>query len=609
MADDLPIIPVGVRNAPFTLDLVARDCPPTQFVREFTVNGIEAIGAYRATVDPGYDGEVVWTVDPFQERLGRTKLSCVDTGIGMKATEMPSYLNDLASSGKRQGLSLNYGIGAKVSAAVGNARGVIYTSWSGGQGHLAELGRDHDGTWGMRQYRDPHSGDVVAIPPIGDEAKPPELEGLDHGTAVTFLGDSDEQDTSLPPTGERGERWITKTLNQRFYELPEWVTIKVREIKVAGEERHTRFRVVRGQRYYLDQTTIVGGSQAIDGAVVHWRILNEDHDERAKQSNVWASTGHRACLFQGELFEMATAARGGYEKLKEFGIRFGYERVVLYVEPIIAPGSLVTQDTVRTQVKIDGEPLPWDRWAAEFDERMPPVLRAFQEEIAAGARHRDHSATVRERLADVADLFRIPRYRPEPDGACHADEVNVGGTAGEQEDQEGKKGSRGASKHGGTAGNVYSLFERPGGQSADRVDAHALPEIEVDWVSIQDGTRARGDMEDRAAQYDRRRNYLQVNADFRGYRDVIKRWNKRYRGVAGAGAIIEEITAGWWQQALEETVLGVLALGGSQWWDDRSISEALSDVALTASAMQRYHLDAALKRELGARLGTARQAA
>ncbi len=608
MAEDLPIIPIGVRDAPFTLDLVARDCPSTQFLREFTINGIEAIDAYREQVHPEFQGEVMWTIDPIQELDGRTKLMCVDTGIGMTASEMPTYLNDLASSGKPRGLSLNYGLGAKVSAAVANPRGVIYMSWRDGRGHLAELGRDRRGVWGMRQHRDPGTGDVLATPELDGAAKPVELAGLDHGTAVTFLGETDDQDTTLAVKGEKGNRWIAKNLNQRFYELPAWVTVKVREIKVSGAEQRISHRVVRGQRYHLDQHTILQGTHQLDGARVHWRILADNHDERAKQADVWAGTGHRACLFQGELFELATAGRGGYEKLKEFGIRFGYERVVLYVEPTVSEDAAVTQDTVRTQVKIDGEPLPWSEWAQQFDETMPAELRAFQEEIAAGAQRRDHSQTVRERLADVADLFRIPRYRPQPDGAHEADEPNVGGTAGTEDQDEDDTGRRPRTR-GGSAGNVYALFERPQGPPATEVAAQTLPEIKVDWVSITDGTRARGEMEDRAAQYDRRRNYLQVNADFRGYQDVITRWVKRYGSVAGAAKTIEDITAGWWQQALEETILGVLALRGSQWWDERSTTDALSEVSLTAAAMQRYHLDAALKRELAQRLGSVKQAA
>lgn len=605
-ADDLPIIPVGVRNAPFALDLWAQGCPPNQFVREFTVNGIEAIAAYRQAIDPSFRGELLWTIDPTYEQVGLTKLACIDTGIGMSAPEMPDYLNDLASSGKHQSLDANYGIGAKVSAAVSNPLGVVYASWQDGVGHTVELGRDEAGTWGMRQHRRP-DGDVTAVVPVPPDLKPPELGEADHGTVVTFLGETEEQDTTLAPRGERGERWIAKTLNQRFYELPEWVTVRVREIKVAGQARSVRFRVVRGQRHHLDQHTIAAGSREFEGATVHWRILDDNHEERTKQANIWASTGHRACLFQGELFEMATAARGGYEKLKEFGIRFGMERVVLYVEPHV-DGSRVSQDNVRTQVKLDGEPLPWERYAQQFEEQMPDELRVFQEEIAAGSTHRDHSATVRERLADVAELFQIPRYKPADQGDRRVEEANLGGQAGMTERPK-RTRKPGGPTSGGTAGNVYALFDTEDGRNARRVEAQALPEIKVDWVSVADKTREPGDLEDRAAQFDRRHSYLQINADFRGYRDILARWEKRYAGMAGARSAIEETAAGWWQQALEETILGVLALRGSQWWDERSTAEALSEISLTAAAMQRYHLDAVLKRELANRLGSVRPAA
>ena len=101
-------------------------------------------------------------------------------------------------------------------------------------------------------------------------------------------------------------------------------------------------------------------------------------------------------------------------------------------------------------------------------------------------------------------------------------------------------------------------------------------------LSEKDRTRTRPALEDRAANYDRRRNYLQINADFRGYRDIVKRWEARYKGVAGARTAIQEIAASWWQQGLEETIFGVLALRGSQYWDDRTVQEALSKVSLTA---------------------------
>ncbi len=122
------------------------------------------------------------------------------------------------------------------------------------------------------------------------------------------------------------------------------------------------------------------------------------------------------------------------------------------------------------------------------------------------------------------------------------------------------------------------------------------------WVSVGDGTRTPPDLEDRAARYDRRHNLLTVSADFRGYLALIERWVKRYPRVPGARRAIEDLIGGWWQQALEETVLGVLALKGSEYWDERAVQAGLSEEALTASAMQRYHVDAVARRDLGALL-------
>lgn len=602
----LPIIPIGVRNAPFALELFARDCPPTQFTRETTRNGIEAIEVLRLA-SPDYMGEIIWTIDPLHAEFGVSKLACIDTGIGMSADEMALYLNDLTASGKSQALDRNFGLGAKVSAAAVNPAGVMYLSWQKGIGHMVSLGRDHDGVWGMRQHR-LSDGTIAAVMPLDDAAMPKEVRRAGgHGTMVVFLGDGEDDDTTQPPHGETGERWLRKAINQRFYELPNWAVVKVREIRNAGEQSAVNYRQAPGQRYYLDSCAIACGTVEITGASVHWRILDDRHAERVKESGIWASTGHRAALLQGELFELVPPARGGYRKVQEFGIRFGYERVVLYVEPHV-DGARITQDTVRTTVKIDGQPLPWDTYATEFEDNMPAELRAFQEEIAAGAQSRDHDKTIRERLGAIADLFRIPRYRPAPDGRAEVDEPTTGGASAERDMPTTRRHNKSGGP-GGTAGNLYSLFERPLGHPASPVASRELPEIRVIWVSVEDGTRSWPHLEDRAARYDRRHNLIEINADFRGYQDIVHRWLDRYDKVPGSRTTIEEIIGGWWQQALQETVLGVIALQGSEYWDDRAVEAALSSEALTASAMQRYHLDAVARRELGLRLGALRQAA
>jgi hypothetical protein len=56
-------------------------------------------------------------------------------------------------------------------------------------------------------------------------------------------------------------------------------------------------------------------------------------------------------------------------------------------------------------------------------------------------------------------------------------------------------------------------------------------------------------------------------------------------------------------------VIGVQALHGSQEWTVEHIARALSEEALTAAVMQRYHVDMAVKRTLGAKLGSLRDKA
>jgi hypothetical protein len=41
----------------------------------------------------------------------------------------------------------------------------------------------------------------------------------------------------------------------------------------------------------------------------------------------WASTGHAAAVVGDDLYEILPQTRGGYGRLQDFGIRFGYERV------------------------------------------------------------------------------------------------------------------------------------------------------------------------------------------------------------------------------------------------------------------------------------------
>ncbi len=112
-------------------------------------------------------------------------------------------------------------------------------------------------------------------------------------------------------------------------------------------------------------------------------------------------------------------------------------------------------------------------------------------------------------------------------------------------------------------------------------------------------------MEDKAAKYLESQNHLLINADFRVFSDLVDRLIKhRDAGVnVDIRNVVVDVVHGWFEQALVETVIGILQLRGSKEWGTEEIGRALSEEALTSCVMQRYHVFNACKRDLGAKLG------
>lgn len=74
--------------------------------------------------------------------------------------------------------------------------------------------------------------------------------------------------------------------------------------------------------------------------------------------------------------------------------------------------------------------------------------------------------------------------------------------------------------------------------------------------------------------------------------------------MLGAKEIIEDAVREWFEQQLIETVMGVRALKGSKLWGDDKVEAALSEEALTAAVMPRYHVHTAITRTLGVQIGS-----
>lgn len=333
------VLPMTVKNMTFLVNRLGDDCSPLQFIRELTQNSIDAAA-------PSQDTLVVWDVDWAYYRLtGVRKLACIDTGQGMTGEEMVSFINELSSSIHQQSASGNFGVGAKIAAAPRNPHGMVYKSWKNGVGHMIHLWLDPERqVYGLKRWPQ-NRGEFWT--PVSDKAKPKEIG--DHGTMVTLLGKSDEDATTEPPAGTPSKsRWVLRYLNTRYFRFPDHVKLKSREgFELPEGNRHNFLRTVEGQGPWLDRNSEAKGVVALGGAAAHWWILRATAD---RDSGHFAPGGHVAALYQNELYEL-TIGRSGLSRLQSFGVIFGTDRVVIYVEPAGMSAKPVTANTARTSAQ------------------------------------------------------------------------------------------------------------------------------------------------------------------------------------------------------------------------------------------------------------------
>lgn len=593
------LLAMTVSNTGFLLDRLGQDCHPLQYLRELTQNSIEAIQRQKSP------GDIIWDLDWTTYDLdGHQKLCITDTGDGMTGEQMVRLLNQLSSSLSEQSMSGNYGVGAKIAALTRNHAGVVYLSWKDGEGSMIYLYREpEDGQYGLKQWKH-NDGSFAHYLPLDDDVRPEHIEK--HGTKVVLLGHDDTSNTMQAPSGSASpSRWVSKYLNTRYFSFPTNVSVKAREgwENPRSDTNRNYLRTLTGQQPYLLQHSVASGKVQLTGAFAHWWILKEE-PAISDNSGFIESAGHTAALYQNELYELATS-RAGMSRLQQFGVTFGYRFVVIYIEPTDDPSHSLTTNTSRTILLVNNEPLPWAEWSAEFRDNLPDEIAQLVAEKAAASVDTDHHNSIRERLKEIMDLFRLSRYRVTPSGDISIDENSLvrGGMLSQNPRIPGDGGRDGGTGGpGGTVGNVYAVFEKTDGTAGKRVKPDPFPSVR--WVSVKDGTREYGDIEDRAAKFLSDQNILLINADFRVFTDMIIFFGKELSQLPEAAPLIQDAVRGWFEQALTETVMGVQGLANSKEWTQIDLEKALSEEALTSSVMQRYHVHFAVKRELGAKLGS-----
>lgn len=585
-----------VYNTGFLVDRLGEDCHPLQHLRELTTNSLEAI-----LRTPDKSGEIVWDVDWVTFDLASTyKLCITDNGEGMTGAEMEKYINQLSSSGSEQSLSANFGVGGKIATATKNHAGVVYLSWKDGVGSVVHLWRDSESQqYGLKRFDD-GNGETTYHYAVEDAVKPAIV--AQHGTKVVLLGNTEDQDTmKAPPDTPSPSRWISKYINTRYFRFPPKITIKVREGWEYPREDKDRnlLRTVMGQEKYLSEHAESSGKVKLTGATAHWWIL-KDEPALTNNSGFIESSGHVAALYQNELYELSSG-RAGSSTLQSFGVIFGYRQVVIYVEPLVGDGQL-TANTARTLLLLNSQPLPWSDWASEFREAMPSEIESLIAAKAAGASGADHSKSIKERLQQIIDLFKLSRYKPTKDGPFRVQPgTSTGGKPKNIDSPTTHIGTTGTSGAGGATGGVYAAFQTEDGVKAKLVKGESFPDVL--WIRVKDGTRTAGDLEDRAARYLANQNKLLINGDFRVFSDMTNKFVSDLGGNESLRPSVRDAVEQWFEQSLVETVLGIQVLRNAPEWNPQNIEAALSEESLTAAVMPRYHVHNAVKRHLGSKLG------
>ncbi len=595
-----------VDNLSFLIERVASDCAPQQEVRELTQNAIEAI-----LETPEKKGKVQWDAEWLNVAVnGAYKLSISDNGCGMTGDDIKRYINRVSSSRKEQSLETNFGIGGKVTAGYHNPHGVQYLSWKDGIGTMARYWLDPEiDEYGLMQY--PGEDGTYTHTPNVDPAYAKEIKPSfikQNGTVVVLLGKSDDQHTMEAPKGiAYPTHWLTRYLNRRYFRFPEGIEVRVREFAKRDPENWPltppsrwpdggQFRRIYGHAHYLDRHNTASGKVELTGATAWWWILKEN----IRQIDFWQCNGHAAALHKNEVYELREG-QTGRRMLMRFGVLFGTQRVVIYVEPKNGKNR-VTSNTARSQLQVNGEPLPWDEWADEFREKMPDAIQDLMETILSGSTTKDHRDAIKERLKSIKRLFKMTRYRRTVKGEVLTDGTVSGGLSNRVGTAR-SRGKSGGSGGGGASGDTYGALLASTGDPANPVSPLLL-QPKVDWITIKDGTREPDHLEDRAACYIEKENQIQANYDFRAFTDMRDYWLKEYSDAAVSPEIIAEVVREWFEQQLVEAVMGARALEGSQQWSDDDLDKCLSEEALTLAVMPRYHVYVAVKRSLGAKIGS-----
>ena len=605
---NLPVMKMQAGDQLQMMQILSRDVPDDQFLRELTHNGIEAVGRLEHST-----GSVQW--DYCRSTIsGHAKLRVWDTGVGMSSQELLERVNILAA---RARTGANYGVGGKISLYRVSPHGVVYYTLQDGVAVTGRIGLQDD-DWGALPLGVDASGQPIYVrnltPTESARFLPSKIRKAGHGTAVVLLGLSDDEDTVRtlqPGTRESNAHWVLRYLNERYETLPDGVLL--RAVARNGKRLDATHyaddpRTVYGGAHYLSYYSRGKGAKAGDGAKgkvtvtvngmtaeVRWWLL----DSNADVPSFIRLGGRVRTVVNGEVYDDAPSL------LTKAGIYAKQRRVELHIMP--APELGVTANLQRTGVTVNGASLPMEEWCQEFRRKMPDPIKRMLEDVQLDTSVSFGNSRRFAKLFGAFARVDVLSARGQRRGGRTAGIAFAGAPASADRTVAAASRSRGSgagtsnepspSPRPATAASAALTVTGSGRLRTSKVTLKLTPPA-VCWVDAN--VEGDTDLQPFAARFDRTSNVLTINTEHETYQKLLTHWLVQYRGVPGAEARIVKALKDAYSWRLTDQICGVLMTHP----DEAELQEQyLAPMMLTAGmyaySQQQAEIASAVKAKLG----------
>lgn len=361
-------VEVDATAGSFLLEQTGRLCAPGQDIREFTVNGIQAIQRAQDKIAAGeysyMSADRDWLVKVAESPYHPNKVAYMDNGESMdEETLKESFKVFKRNLGRTQ---KNFGIGGKAAGLANSPFGIEYLCW-----------RNYKGVRGLLFVADEEVGFIVED--LDLSVSPPDwFEGT--GTVVVPLGHSADENTVATSPFEEKSGWSTggnsrlRYLNEKLWTVPANIEVRARNFQ---EKSIIVDRPVRGYMYFLNLESVKQHSGILSfpkyGVEVEWYIVSEGGKDKNKGRGIAEggqdSKGRVAVVYEDEVYQIRKSSDGHMHT--RFGIWAAQSRVHMYVRPV---DTRYAPDPARRTI-IDDETM--DAIGAEFKAQLPAEIKAL----------------------------------------------------------------------------------------------------------------------------------------------------------------------------------------------------------------------------------------